>query len=117
MIGVPQLLAGAAVAIVLAGAGGYWSGRTDGRKLEAAKCGAVDAAVQQARDAMAAAATSKIAEIEVKNVTIRQRAETITREVPVYRDCRHEPDGLRLINSALTGSDAGASVVPAADGD
>lgn len=117
MIGLPHLAIGAAVAVLVAGAGGYLAGRSDGRKLEAAEHRKVELAIAEARDAMAAVAAEKISEIEVRNVTIRQKAETITREVPVYRDCRHDPDGLRLVNAALTGSDPDAAQggVPAAD--
>ena len=119
MIGLPQLAVAAAIGVLLAGAGGYVAGRADGRKLEAAEHREVEAAIAEARDALAAVAAEKISEIEVRNVTIRQKAETITREVPVYRDCRHDPDGLRLVNAALTGSDADPAQggVPAADGD
>lgn len=53
------------------------------------------------RDAAIAGAAEAIGKIEVKNVTIRQKAETITREVPVYGDCRHDPVGLQLVNQAL----------------
>ena len=60
------------------------------------------------RDAALAAAGEAISKIVVRNVTIRQKAETVTREVPVYRDCRHDPDGLRLANQAL-----GAEAEPA----
>lgn len=56
------------------------------------------------RDAAIAAASEAISKIEVRNVTVRQKAETITREVPVYRDCRHDGDGMRLLNQALTDS-------------
>ena len=56
---------------------------------------------KRTRDAAIKAASEEISKIEVRNVTIRQKAETITREVPVYRDCRHDPDGLRLINEAI----------------
>jgi hypothetical protein len=59
-----------------------------------------DAAVQ----AMTEAAAKAIARIEVKNVTIRQRLETEIREKPVYRDCRMDADGLRLVNEAITGT-------------
>lgn len=54
------------------------------------------------REAAIAGAAEAIAKIEVRNVTIRQKAETVTREVPVYRDCRHDGDGLRLLNEALS---------------
>lgn len=58
------------------------------------------------RDAAIAGAAEAIQKIEVKNVTIRQKAETITRVVPVYGDCRHDPDGLRLVNQALAAGKA-----------
>jgi hypothetical protein len=69
------------------------------------------------RDAALAAAAEAISQIEVRNVTIRQKAETITREVPVYRDCRHGGDGLRLLNRALTDTPepAAGSQLPAPD--
>lgn len=62
-------------------------------------------------------AAEAISKLEVKNVTIRQKAETITREVPVYRDCHHDADGLRLLNEALApGSEpAGHGELPGAD--
>lgn len=53
------------------------------------------------REAAIAASAEAISKIEVRNVTIRQKAETITREVPVYGDCRHDPAGLQLVNDAL----------------
>lgn len=46
-------------------------------------------------------AAEAIAKIEVKHATIRQKTETITREVPVYSECRHDPVGLQLVNDAL----------------
>lgn len=81
---------------------------------ETAKLVAVEV---RTRDAAIAAAGEAIARIEVRNVTIRQKAETVTREVPVYRDCRHDPDGLRLVNEALAGGaePAGGGKLPAPD--
>lgn len=69
------------------------------------------------RDAALAAAAEAIQGIEVRNVTIRQKAETITREVPVYRDCRHTADGLRLVNQALSDAEEPATggELPATD--
>lgn len=63
------------------------------------------------RDAALAVTSDAIAKIKVENVTVRQKAETITRERVVYRDCQHDADGLRLINEALTGQ-----AKPVADG-
>ena len=56
---------------------------------------------KRTRDAALAVTSEAISKIEVRNVTIRQKAETITREVPVYRDCRHDAVGLQLVNEAL----------------
>ncbi|HQR71242.1 MAG TPA: hypothetical protein PLE54_11600 [Burkholderiaceae bacterium] len=73
---------------------------------------------EKGRDAALQATAAELAKIDVKQVTIRQRAETITREVPVYTDCRNTPDAMRVLNDALAapGSQpAGNGVVPAAD--
>lgn len=48
-------------------------------------------------------AAAAIAKLEIKNVTIKQRVERETREVPVYRDCRHSPGGMLGVNQALSG--------------
>lgn len=58
--------------------------------------------VEQRTRAAALTVTSEaISKIEVRNVTVRQKAETITRERLVYTECQHDPDGLRLVNEAL----------------
>lgn len=89
------------VGLLLAGSA-YLKGRTDGAKIEEAKHLTAQALVDQARDAMIDKAAEAIAKIEVKHVTIRERLDTEIREVPTYVDCRHSPDGLRLVNEALT---------------
>lgn len=55
------------------------------------------------RDAAIAGASEAIARLEVRNVTIRQKAETIVREREVYRDCKMGADLLTLVDAALTG--------------
>jgi hypothetical protein len=74
-----------------------------GRNAVIAEQAVVQQAIQDTRELAMQAAAEAISKIEVRNVTIRQQAETLTREVPVYRDCRNTDDGLRLINEALTG--------------
>jgi folylpolyglutamate synthase/dihydropteroate synthase len=44
-----------------------------------------------------------VSQMQVRNTTIQGRTETIIRENPVYRDCRHDPASMRNINEALTG--------------
>lgn len=69
----------------------------------------------------AAVASAAGAAFEADRAVIETRTRTILREVqhvvdrPVYRDCRLDPDGMRLVNAALGGSPAPdpASVPPA----
>lgn len=59
-----------------------------------------------------------VSRMHVRNTTIRQNLETITRENTVYRDCKLDPAALGLLNGALTGQApvaAGDRIVPAAD--
>jgi hypothetical protein len=72
----------------------------------------IDAEVRT-RDAALAATADAIAKMEIKYVTVRQKAETVVREVPVYRDCTHSDDGLRLVNEALR-EPAGSGELPPA---
>jgi hypothetical protein len=107
MIPLPYLLGGALLSVLLALGGGYWLGRSDGRALEAGEQDRATAAVVAAQAAMVQVAAESIAKIEVRNVHTTQKLEKETVEVPVYRDCRHSPDALGLLNDALSGPEAG----------
>ena len=60
----------------------------------------------------AAVASAASAAFEADRTTIETRTRVILKEIehvvdrPVYRDCRLDPDGLRLVNEALGGSPA-----------
>lgn len=56
------------------------------------------------REQVLSTVAEAISTMRTKNVTIRQKAETITRERVVYANCKHDADGVRLINEALTGA-------------
>lgn len=86
--------------------GGYFYGRHEGKDLQKETQLESAQRVSQARDAMLTAASEAIGKLEVKQTTIRQEVQTLVKEVPVYRDarCVNTPDGLRLINAALTGT-------------
>lgn len=94
----PQLIAGAII-VAIAFAGGW---KVNEWRRDSAESKAIEAAEKAATAATEAAVTA-IKSIEVKYVTIKQKAETVTREVPVYRDCVHSDDGMRVVNEALTG--------------
>jgi hypothetical protein len=107
-----QLIAGA-ILTALAFASGWQV--SDWRNKAAQK--KADEVEQRATTAATDAAVKAIQGIEVKYVTIKQKAETITREVPIYRDCMHTDDGLRVVNEALTGNAAAGdpTVMPGPD--
>ncbi len=60
-------------------------------------------------------AVKAIGKIEVRNVVIRQQAETVVREVPLYNDCRHDPRGMQAVNSALAAPGPDSGGVPGPD--
>lgn len=65
------------------------------------------------RDAVQTAVAEGFKNIEVKNETVVRNFKTIEKEVPVYRECRHPDDALRLLNSTLRGDAVRAEpVVP-----
>jgi hypothetical protein len=84
----------------LACGGSYIKGRSDGRALEVAKQATLNEVALVAREAAIAAASERIAGITVTHTTIRHKAEVITREKPVYRDCVNDSGVERLLDSA-----------------
>lgn len=105
----PYLIAGALVAILAA----YGVGRYDGSRMEKASHLSAEQRAQEAYDAALRATADQISKISIRNTTIRQQAEVIVREKPVYSECRHDPSGLQSVNQALV--PAGDSSLPATD--
>jgi len=60
-------------------------------------------AIEETRKLAMEGAASEIANIKIQSTTIQGKVTTLIRDNPVYVDCKHTPDGLRLINQALTG--------------
>lgn len=108
----PHLIAGAVI-VALAFATGW---KVNGWRIDSAQKKA-DAVEQRATAAATDAAVKAIKGIEVRYVTIKQQGETITREVPVYRDCVHSTDGLRVVSEALNPATppSGAARLPGPD--
>jgi hypothetical protein len=112
------VLIAAGVALVGAIGGAYIKGRGDGRAVEIAERVTLEEVARTAREASQQAAAEAIAQIEVKNVTIRQELETQIREKPVYRDCFADQRVLDTVNEAITGNPAtGSGELPAAGSD
>jgi hypothetical protein len=84
----------AAAVVFLGGFGIGWKAQSDHRD-------ALELAAKQGRDEALEAAAKEIAKIEVKQITINRKLEREVRENVVYRDCRHTPDAVRLLNNAL----------------
>ena len=116
----PWLILAVTLLVGAAGATGYWQGSKHTADQIAAQAAREAALVEKTRETAAQAAAEQIAKIEVKNTTIRQKAEVITREVPIYGTCRHDPRTYGLLNDALEPGAAearptGSGKLPAAD--
>lgn len=97
----PWLLLAFLLLVGGAGAGGYIQGREDGRAALEAEQAREAATIRAAQNAALAVAADKILQFDFKSTTIRQKTEVITREVPVYRDCKHDAAAFGLLNDAL----------------
>lgn len=104
----------AILAVVALWGGSIWYAIGIGQDMEIATQAREDKAAGIARRAANTAAAKAISEIEVKHVTIRQRADTVIRENSVYRDCVHDQRMLNDINAARGHEPAGGGVVPPA---
>jgi uncharacterized protein (UPF0333 family) len=110
----PYLLLGGAVAWAASVAGAFFYGQGIGEDRETAARARDDQVAAIATEAAASAAAHAISNLKVRHVTIKQQAETVIRDNPVYRDCVH-PDGmLDTINQARGYESAGSGVLPAA---
>lgn len=89
---------GVAVAGGLAGA--YVKGRSDGRAVIIASQARDDQIRLETLQLAQLAAAEEIAKISVTHTTIRQKAEVITRENVVYRDCRNDAVVVGLLDAA-----------------
>lgn len=96
----PWLILAAGIGLAGLASGAYVKGRSDGRAVEIAQRVTLEEVARTAREAAQEAAAEAIAKISVTHTTIRQKAEVVTREVPVYRDCANHPDVVGLLDAA-----------------
>lgn len=100
MLANPWALGILGVLLVGASGGAYLKGRSDGRAVEFAERATLEEVAREAREASLQAAAEAIAQISVTHTTIRQKAEVITRENVVYRDCVNDPALSGLLDAA-----------------
>ena len=104
-----------AAALILAGfIGAYTAGRWDGSRIKEGQQAMAKLAAEETARVSREAAAVAISKISVKHQTIHNALEREVIREPIYTrtDCRLTPDGLRLVNQAITGSQPGAGVVP-----
>ena len=101
MIPLPWAILGVVLLVGISGASGYWKGGKDRANAIYAQQAREAVLTKEAQDKALQAAAAEIAKLDVTNRTIHAKTEVITREVPVYRDCRHDPAGMRGVNEAL----------------
>lgn len=95
----PYIIIACLIAFLGAGAGGFKLGRDNviaGQMRE-------DEQIDKAVAAGVTAAAEAISKIKVVNKTIQTEVHREVQNNVVYRDCKHSPDGLRLVNEAITG--------------
>jgi len=93
-----------AVAISIGFTGGW---KVNGWRYESER----SAAAEASSEALTAVA-KELAKIEVKNTTINQKVREHVIEKPYYIDCKHDADGMRLVNEAITGQPTGDRKLP-----
>ena len=92
--------------------GAFFYGHGVGKDSEIAAQSREDKVAFIATEAAASAAANAISKLEIKHVTIRQKADTVIREVPDYSRCVNDQRVLDSINQARGFEPAGSGVVP-----
>ena len=107
MLGIPDPYTAAAkfAAIGLLALGLFAGGAKLGYNYSEGQNARTELLINKVADKAQESAAKVIAGLQPKFTTIQQKTETITREVPVFRDCHNTPDVFRLLNDALNGGD------------
>lgn len=99
----PYVLMIVALVFLSSVGGSYIKGRVDGVALEKGEQAEFEISILATRAAALEATAAAISGIQVVNTTITQEVQReVTKEI-VYRDCRHTPNGMRLLQDALAG--------------
>lgn len=95
--------------VVLVGAAGVVFGYRSGEKAMENAMLAQAHREELMAEVVRQAVADNVSKIKVERVTIQQEVRREIVKEPVYVDCRNTPDGLRLINEALTGREPGSA--------
>ena len=95
--------------------GAYVAGRWDGSRIKEGERAIAEVAAEKAAKASREESGKAIGRITVRHQTIHNAIEREVIREPIYTsaDCKLTPDGLRLINQAITGQEPGPSSLPA----
>lgn len=96
----PWLILGVVVGVGMITGGAYVKGRSDGADKVIAKQAREDQVRLETLQLAQLAAAEEIAKISVTHTTIQQKAQVVTREVPVYRDCANDERIIRMLDAA-----------------
>lgn len=113
----PYALLASVVAAAAVTIGAFFFGLNVGADREVAKQAREGVLIEKVSTAAQEAAAREIAKIRVTNTTQKQVLEREIINVPDYSLCRHSPDGMRAVNSALENraEPAGDRGLPRAD--
>ena len=86
-----------------------WKAYGAGRNAEIVKQESDEALMRKTREAAQQGAADAIAGIKITSTTINREIQTLVRTDVVYRDCRHAPDVMRLLEALRVGLDPAAA--------
>lgn len=99
-----QILIGAVITAVAGIGVAYNMGQSAGYDKGKAEALSAESIATRAANAATNASIEAIKGIRIENKYITKQLDTVVKTEPVYIDCKHSPDAVRLLNSALTGS-------------
>lgn len=86
-----------------------WKAYGAGQNAEIVKQESDEALMRKTLEAAQQGAADAIANIKITSTTINREIQTLVRTDVVYRDCRHAPDVMRLLEAIRVGLDPAAA--------
>lgn len=102
MIPIPALVIGLFASFMVGWMVHGWKFDSD-YKAQMEKIQTIKASNQELADSLGLRVEEKLNKISIVHTTVERKVEREVTKVPVYLECRHSPDGFRLLNAALGG--------------